>query len=34
MNRLDLDVDLGLFGLNRRNVVPTAREEKCGGADE
>jgi hypothetical protein len=34
MDRLDLDIDLGLFGLNRRNVVPTAREEKCGSADE
>jgi hypothetical protein len=34
MNRLDLEVDFGLFGLNRRNVVPTAREEEYGGADE
>jgi hypothetical protein len=34
MNRLNLEVDLGLFGLNCWSVVPTADEQEYGGADE
>jgi hypothetical protein len=34
MNRLNLKVDLGLFGFNRWSVVPAASEQEYGGAEE
>jgi hypothetical protein len=30
MNRLDFEVDFGLFGLDRRNIVSTAGQQKDG----
>jgi hypothetical protein len=34
MDGLDLEVDLGLLGLDRRSVVPAASEQEYGGAEE